>query len=656
MSMADYKRDYGKINGGGGNSSPTFSPTRKTQTFQATHKGTDYLPFMNRSFISFSFGGKNIEDYGLIATFNDSRMNRQGYASFEDLITNYNVLDGQLYWGTHFKGNQLSFTLSTDGITQNQLDDFKLWFTPGKNRELILAEHPNRAIIARVGEPPKLELLPFEEPTSILIGGYEYKTSTTLYKGDIELSFVMDSPFWYSKINIFGYGDNKGVYHDVWTNANGKQVQILDDPDALKVALEDGIPISSMLAVSLLLGDNTFANMDDEQNGIIAMEKADITLSRDNTDHSVTLNVVLSDTQVEEGSVTLYNTESNVISDPFKWRAIAFTQNTSYAISKTDNANTIYTKLYNYSTEQATTEPYTILKQNVKDVNWRSRIAQLNNQTNEYVSGAKIAGPIMNQTTGIAKLQEGDISYFYYAGTAPSFPILKFKMQINMSSYYINSPQNSYTSSVPYNTLTIESTTKQEFKFTTPNIYTSYNQVISIFNETVRDSSWESVREKIRTNVNHSLVRQWAMRVIDSQDTDGSGIVKTGSAELKIRMSYMFKKKTDPFDLLTATFTFNSQTGEAVGEIQCRKPSSTRPSAISNWGTEGTIVTLTENVGDMVRSNFLIIRDRNYPDENGFIRAREKGHEETYKYCHILYHNVADGLENVFIQYQNMYL
>jgi len=34
----------------------------------ATHNGAgDRLPLMNRSFISFSYGGKPIEDFGLIA-------------------------------------------------------------------------------------------------------------------------------------------------------------------------------------------------------------------------------------------------------------------------------------------------------------------------------------------------------------------------------------------------------------------------------------------------------------------------------------------------------------------------------------------------------------------------------------------------------------
>jgi len=71
---------------------------------------------MNRSFISFTYGGEHIEDFNLIATINNDRLERSGYASFDDTVTTYDNLDGQYYWGTHYKTNELNFTLSTDGI------------------------------------------------------------------------------------------------------------------------------------------------------------------------------------------------------------------------------------------------------------------------------------------------------------------------------------------------------------------------------------------------------------------------------------------------------------------------------------------------------------------------------------------------------------
>jgi len=70
---------------------------------------------MYRSFISFTYGGKKIEDFNLIATYNGP-VDRSGYATFDDITSSYDTLEGQYYWGTHYRINSLNFTLSTDGI------------------------------------------------------------------------------------------------------------------------------------------------------------------------------------------------------------------------------------------------------------------------------------------------------------------------------------------------------------------------------------------------------------------------------------------------------------------------------------------------------------------------------------------------------------
>ena len=235
----------------------------RTQVFKATHDGENRLPLMRRSFISFSYGGKNIEDFNLLVTFGGDRLQKDAYGSFDDLTTTYDTIPGQFYWGSYYRTGSLSFTLSTDGITQKELDNFKSWFQPGPGKELILAEHPNRAIIARVSAPPQINLLPFESKVSINVGANTYMTSTTLYKGDISLDFVMDDPFWYSKQNIFPY-----VYFDEGTQwsahlawYNGRFVKVTDSPDALKIVYEDQIPLGKFDSTEpLFVGDQIYSN------------------------------------------------------------------------------------------------------------------------------------------------------------------------------------------------------------------------------------------------------------------------------------------------------------------------------------------------------------------------------------------------------------
>jgi len=91
--MSEY-RDYGAIYGQTP-SNVIVDSKRKSQVYYATHdRAGDPLPARLRSFISFSFGGKNIEDFELIACCEGDTMSRKGYADFEDLTTSYDIMDG----------------------------------------------------------------------------------------------------------------------------------------------------------------------------------------------------------------------------------------------------------------------------------------------------------------------------------------------------------------------------------------------------------------------------------------------------------------------------------------------------------------------------------------------------------------------------------
>jgi len=79
------------------------------------------------------------------------------------------MLHGQYYWGSHYHARELTISLATDGITQKELDDFKYWFQPGEIKELILSEHPNRAILARIQDRPEISVLPFKRTERILV-------------------------------------------------------------------------------------------------------------------------------------------------------------------------------------------------------------------------------------------------------------------------------------------------------------------------------------------------------------------------------------------------------------------------------------------------------------------------------------------------------
>ena len=214
-------------------------------------------PNYQRSFISFSFGGIDIEEFGLIAYCDGSTMERAGSAEFEDLTSSYDILDGESYHGTHFKPFQLSLSLATDGMTQKQLEKFKSWFRGGITRDLVLAEHPNRFICARLQSPPQFHVIPFEH--SIRMPAFdrfdgegnnieEYYSVTTLYKGTISLTFISSDPFWRAYGHVIGEWGEQNQFLNTWHNYNlSSDVNAHIKKEVSKIIYEDNIPIPVML-------------------------------------------------------------------------------------------------------------------------------------------------------------------------------------------------------------------------------------------------------------------------------------------------------------------------------------------------------------------------------------------------------------------------
>lgn len=146
-----------------------------------------------RHFIDFSWGGRNISDFNLIVTFDDM-YSKTLYTTFTDNTTKITGLPGQLYWSSDYEPLHISFTLSTDGILADELEDFINYFAPNIERELILTEFPYRGINARVGSTPTMDVVPFQK--EIDVNGSIITVNE--YKGSISLSFVADFPFWHS--------------------------------------------------------------------------------------------------------------------------------------------------------------------------------------------------------------------------------------------------------------------------------------------------------------------------------------------------------------------------------------------------------------------------------------------------------------------------
>lgn len=716
--METVYRDYGALNSRNEYDNQVEITPRR-QVYQATHRGDgSRLPLMNRSFISFTYGGRYIEDFDLLASIINNRLTKNGYANFDDTVTTYDNLDGEFYWGTHYKTNQLTFILSTDGIEQKMLDEFMYWFHAGEMKELILMEHPNRAIMARVAAPPELSLLPFEHEVPVKISEHTYMTKTTLYKGDITLQLVMDEPFWYAKTNILGKvatvmidGKPQQRYVDLWDDPSydpPKEIDIFASKEALKMLVEDGIPLGSMINNNMLLGNGAYASVEDDTNSLIwdPSESEIVWTYGEPSGEGARIYGEITQTEYATNSRYVLATEPQG------------NENVCTQILAEDGSEILYDKSPDFVSDYREFHP-------------------------GFYNG-KIAGPIIDKDgKGILALSPFMNGYFFYAGTAPSPTIISFVMPINEDSFtsegYFKDIFSKFSSTDKlYNSIVVESIHQHELKITTPNLITSYNQTLQyIYQHYHNDMTVPELRDLIIRRIKHPAVRAWANALL-SFDND---LLPTGvnTEVIARKMKEFFQNDDGTYPSMR--FTFNSKTGEAFGEMSYRKATSQlslynfiyEPNATNKvntirsednsltdkqryenlvtWGwehwcldTEGQqiiptdeqpssytraitrfcnlldynikngismpgiftatqsslehsiLIQVAEDVSDMLYSNNIVITDRNYPkSDTGTIVAWE----DTLvgrTYSHRIYHTFPKDIHEVQIYYHTMYL
>lgn len=595
--------DYGFYSYNGTTSSSTeevFIP--RSQVYQATHDSADErLAYRYRSFISFKYGGKWIEDFDLIASIDGDRMQRSLSGEFNDLTSSYDILDGQFYHSTHFRSNTLHFTLATDGIDGRKLEEFRHYFAGGPARELILSEHPNRAIMARVARPPELNMLPFEKVVTFSIAGVEYTTSVTNFKGTINLEFVMDEPFWYSIINVFGDIDQDEHYINSWEGVDyfGDNPAAKDKlQDVLKIVYEDGIPLYHMIAAPMLFGGDVYA-----MSGGRLISKICAPSS-------------------EEEFQQMRLTEDGYYSNGLV-KGVYFDFD--------ENDQPIYEQYYKGATIDDPDTP---------------------NLFEGVVDGAYM----VKTSTSAISLTSHNYLYLYYAGTAPAPITLKFAIVLaNNGSRYCSSIASDYVESSagkPYNTLTFQSEDIQELRFTTPNFITSYNNLIYLLTHLENNITWEGLRSLIRDEIRHPEIRRMATNLIN-----GYVQAQLHSNDLNIQVTsgakdYIANVMSTIFTIsATATpkleLTLNSKTGEAIGRFTYNE---VYLDYEGNPQNQKKI--LEENIGDMLNSNYIVLRERNTLSKEMQVEAwTPESPTNSYR----IYHDFPVNMENISIEYKNLY-
>ena len=382
--------------------------------------------------------------------------------------------------------------------------------------------------------------------------------------------------------------------------------------DALKILVEDGIPLGSMIDQNMLLGNGAYANVENNTDSLIWRWP-------DGQDNVYVDGEPLGVGARINGEITMleYAERSRFAMASENFDLISTETETELQFDKDDDFVSDYREYY-YGTYKGI-----------------------------------IAGPIIDVGgQGIESLATNDNGYFFYSGTAPSPTIISFDITPTFDNDgYMNMINNSITSAnKPYNTITIESINKQELQLTTPNLITSYNKALNILYTSISNGKVvEEIQKEIILQVRHPAIRTWVNSLLS---TDNLSQVSVNT--IKSRMMQFFKETETTYAPMH--FVFNSKTGSALGEFKYRRPTSqlsltnsTEPINISE------LLEVTEDVGDMLKSNNIIIHDRNYPNENGKI-VHWQNTIQGKTYSHRIYHDFSSAISNLQIQYRNMYL
>ena len=217
--------------------------------------------------------------------------------------------------------------------------------------------------------------------------------------------------------------------------------------------------------------------------------------------------------------------------------------------------------------------------------------------------------------------------YLYYCGTAPSKPELSFDIELIVNEEDYNKV-SFWKSSLDeeYYYLNIGG---KKLKFSLPSLLSSYNKAIDIVLQ-YKDKKGVSIldiRRELRDSLYNYYTRSYVISLIDTMKDD-SNYVDSGAVLETFFTNFIDKMP----DFLSDTLSFN---------INCKNGKVTVSGILPTFSANETI---TENAGNMIKSNYLTIETRKLPKE-GLIKTSE---------CLLVETNT--NLLNLKIDYKYMFL
>lgn len=520
------------------------------------------LPIIERQFISFSWGGKNIEDFDLLVVFDD-RLNKGVYAGFNDSTSSYTYIDGQTYWGTTMSAGALTLKLATDGMDSKTYEEFKAYFRPGIPRELILSEYPFRYTMARISSPPQISMLPFEKEITTEYGTFR----TTEYKGEITLNFVMDDPYWYNT-------ENSAYF----------QEDVLVREEVKKDVYETGTPIFGITSVLLENADYSYTSSDDKHLYRTIYYKIDDCFALQGKGGNITFDVVMPEADRNENNkveVLCYYNDSTKVSGNYIYQYKAETgskkihDTESFPITDTLHVDMPLALIF----EDVVEEKHKFIIRvrvygTIQSPKTTNMISNFNFTTRMRIDNCWYAnktyvgsdGLLVDSNSYSYALSAGQNYYIKYCGTVEGLPEVQIEYPVQVATNnppYIQIPYSGYLSDVNTKVNKVQIGTNIML-FTLPPILADYNQAIKVIEEAAKSNlSIIETKARLREQINTSLVRKFALAVLSKVASDAINLDSDN-----IQTNFYGQMKTMFDQNSKIILTFNSSTGDIVCQYQ----------------------------------------------------------------------------------------
>lgn len=430
-----------------------------------------------KEFIDFQFDGRYVSEFGLVAVVDGDRLLFDGSPSFQDEITTIKGVTGQYYWGTNIGAKTRTFTLATDGMTEQQVLEFQHHFQPGRYGKFIEDTLAYRYSYCRVSAPPQFKMIPFKRDAAASLKDPEnktaiYKSFINIYKGEITLTLTWDYPYSFSMNNYLEFNpDDENNYVESQLRAVFSNML----PSTLSWGYKD--PKSGRLGIGVLkmmiLGNGGIGNA--------CYLGCDKRLTRSGFEEDTGFSTKQGDASIN-GKMLLYN--PSVTASPAK--------------IVIENFELQYTPInwdYVFSTS-------------TKVASWQP--VYFNNIMDSYNVGfAKVKRYIDGDSTKGTELVKPTKPY----NTIQITPRLYPYSTINENGEY-----NSIDFEETINQMEANGEFSNRFHYTTPNVISSIHQCISIASRYGMTDGAKTARleleEELRMNIHHDAVLNWAIRAI----------------------------------------------------------------------------------------------------------------------------------------------